>query len=620
MVKRFTPEYIQEMVDWFQCRTEEEGVPPTISETKIKFSMSEDSVRKYVTENGLELRKRGTVPGRTRGAYSTRKIRKCLCGQDLPHGTQSKYCSVECPSRPMRWTPPNKDVVPALLEKYKFEKHLETLASEFDLTVNQVRRHLIQEGVWEGRAKKLKSSLFERHGVRARELYEQGYSINRVASFLGITHQTINTWRSDHDWKQKQQIRSGPTGLGSMTDLRFEEVSHLLPKMWEDSKRTVRGRTRGSAYRIADTLGVGPKVVQHWLELAGISIRRPAFEDIKDDMVYFYKTHSLASTASEFNISSETASAWLRRAGVTILEDKTVSSYEKEIASIIESWGVVVESNVERLEGSKQHIDIYTPEHKVGIEFNGTYWHSETHKDRLYHQSKSKLAEEAGIRLIHIWEYDWETKRDQYLSIIRNALGLNDRKIGARKCHVREISVDAKREFLVANHFQGNDNAQIRLGLFHEDELVSVMTFGRARFVKGKPYDFELLRFCSAAGTNVQGGASKLFAHFQSIHPEASVVSYSDNGRTTGGMYRSLGFELSHESEPSYVWTNQYSDVISRYSAQVHRLKTDDLLQAKYGDALQSMSESQIMKAEKYFRIYDSGSKVWVYTPQSPTL
>lgn len=54
-----------------------------------------------------------------------------------------------------------------------------------------------------------------------------------------------------------------------------------------------------------------------------------------------------------------------------------------------------------------REIDIYIPSRKLGVEYNGTHWHStEIQADRNYHFDKSRLAEEAGVRLIHIYEYE----------------------------------------------------------------------------------------------------------------------------------------------------------------------------------------------------------------------
>jgi len=57
-----------------------------------------------------------------------------------------------------------------------------------------------------------------------------------------------------------------------------------------------------------------------------------------------------------------------------------------------------------------KEIDIYLPDYKLAIEFNGEYWHSPgklggTTEWFKYHQDKIDLCAEHGIRLLHIWEY-----------------------------------------------------------------------------------------------------------------------------------------------------------------------------------------------------------------------
>jgi hypothetical protein len=80
------------------------------------------------------------------------------------------------------------------------------------------------------------------------------------------------------------------------------------------------------------------------------------------------------------------------------------SHYETEIADYI-GKDLCILNDRTILDGKE--IDIYIPSKKIGIEFNGTYWHStEVKLDRNYHLEKSKLAEQKGVRLIHIYEYE----------------------------------------------------------------------------------------------------------------------------------------------------------------------------------------------------------------------
>lgn len=88
------------------------------------------------------------------------------------------------------------------------------------------------------------------------------------------------------------------------------------------------------------------------------------------------------------------------------LQDKIVinpqaSSYEDEIYDFLATLDAKVDrKNRTILKG--QEIDLYLPESKIGIEFNGDFYHSSFYKEKNYHLAKSKLAKENGVRLVHI--------------------------------------------------------------------------------------------------------------------------------------------------------------------------------------------------------------------------
>lgn len=246
-------------------------------------------------------------------------------------------------------------------------------------------------------------------------------------------------------------------------------------------------------------------------------------------------------------------------------------------------------------------LDIYVPEKKVAIEFNGNWWHSEWKKPRLYHQKKSEAALREGVFVYHIFEYDWMTKKDLVLSQLNNILGINSCRIYARKCDLKELGTAEKDAFLEENHMQGKDKASAKYGLFYQGELVSVMTFVKPRF--NKKYEWELSRFCSKRGCNVVGGASKLFKYFISAYDPKSIITYSDKSHTKGLMYEKLGFENVYDTQPNYVW-NKGAVVLSRYQTQKKRL----IAQGYTGD-----TEIEIMHSRKFNRIYDCGNKVWLW-------
>jgi len=204
----------------------------------------------------------------------------------------------------------------------------------------------------------------------------------------------------------------------------------------------------------------------------------------------------------------------------------------------------------------KMEIDIFIPQLKIGFEFNGLYWHSDIFKDKNFHKNKSEFFSERGIRLIHIWEDDWDNKRSIIESQISNLLLKSRRKIAARNCEVRIIdSVKTCREFIDENHIQGYANSYLKLGLFLGEELVSIMTFdhneGRNKMSSD---EWNLNRFCTKIGLNVVGGASKLFIWFlKNIKPK-KVVSYADLDWSRGDIYYKLGFSLEYQTSTDYKY------------------------------------------------------------------
>jgi len=119
-------------------------------------------------------------------------------------------------------------------------------------------------------------------------------------------------------------------------------------------------------------------------------------------------------------------------------------------------------------------------------------------------------CEKQGIRLIHIFEYEWnnDETREKIVNLLKYSL-LPSERVYARKCEVKEIDSELSKEFLDKYHIQGSAGDSIRYGLFYNDKLLSVMTFGKPRF--SDEAEYELIRYANIPGIIVVGGASKLF-------------------------------------------------------------------------------------------------------------
>lgn len=72
----------------------------------------------------------------------------------------------------------------------------------------------------------------------------------------------------------------------------------------------------------------------------------------------------------------------------------------------------------DRLAISPKELDILIPALNLAFEFNGNFWHSGRFLKPDYHEIKTKLANQAGIHLYHIWESEWDSSREKVKNII----------------------------------------------------------------------------------------------------------------------------------------------------------------------------------------------------------
>lgn len=208
---------------------------------------------------------------------------------------------------------------------------------------------------------------------------------------------------------------------------------------------------------------------------------------------------------------------------------------------------------------------------------------------------KSEYCRDNSIRLIHIFEYEWLDKEDILKSLISSALGIYEKRIFARKCEVRTTKSSDIRAFLEENHMQGYVGSSDIAGLYYNDELVQVLTFGKNRFKKN---EVELLRMCTKKNTQVIGGFSKLLKH----QSHDKFVSYVDLSKYNAQGYLENGFNLLSQSGANYKYCKD-NITLNRISAQKHKLAS--LLGDKF-DANKTERENMIDAG--WLQVYDCGN------------
>lgn len=294
------------------------------------------------------------------------------------------------------------------------------------------------------------------------------------------------------------------------------------------------------------------------------------------------------------------------------------SKTQTEIYNLLKEHDSDLLFNDRKLIAPKE-IDILSNKHKFGIEYNSQSFHSSGVSsyeplnkilEDNYHLDKTEHVESKVYQLFHVFssEYINPIKQEIWNSMFLSKMGRTER-IYARKCEVKEITAKELREFSESNHLQGHVNARVKLGLFYEDELVQVMSFGTPRQAKYKgSKNYELLRMCSKVNCTVIGGASKLLKHFERNYEPELVLSYANRRWSTlGNVYEKLGFELEGISKPNYFYfKGKDEDLLeSRVKYQKHKLKD-------FKSYSEDKTETQIMFEEGYRKIYDSGNLIYI--------
>lgn len=251
-----------------------------------------------------------------------------------------------------------------------------------------------------------------------------------------------------------------------------------------------------------------------------------------------------------------------------------------------------------------KELDIYIPSKNLAIEYDGLYWHDERHiSDRNIHLNKTLACNSKGVDLIHVFEDDWNSKREIVKSMICSRLGIYKQKIFARKCTIEEIDIPIAKLFFNKYHLQGFAYGDLYLGLFYGNELVQAVIINKKGFHDG---NVELTRMVTKKYTQVLGGFSKLLSYACKNYGFSEIVSYVNRAWFNGKGYKSSGFEIIHENPPSYYYVVM-GEKIHKSEFRKNKIKMmyeKGLL--KFYD--ENKSEHENMLENKIYRIYDCGT------------
>ena len=269
----------------------------------------------------------------------------------------------------------------------------------------------------------------------------------------------------------------------------------------------------------------------------------------------------------------------------------------------------------------KSEVDVYLPEKNIGIEFHGIYYHShfdaeDEKKNKHKTFNKYKTCQEKGIRLITIFETEWEQRQPQIKRLLRNAIGKTKGKLMARKCELKSVPAQEAREFYERYHPQGGEGNGNHYGLYWKDRLVACMRFALGLNDRGSNTKREWTLARYATRINISGGASRLFKAFIDEQKPELVKSFSDNRYFSGAMYEQLGFVMELESLPDYqVWSQKLGlKPKSHYQRRVIQKRLQEHGNNEiYNHETDSRTEKEMTYLMGARRIYDCGKKRWIW-------
>lgn len=230
------------------------------------------------------------------------------------------------------------------------------------------------------------------------------------------------------------------------------------------------------------------------------------------------------------------------------------SMQEDNVYNYILSLGID-ENNIIRHDrkflGNKQEIDILIPSKKLAIEYNGAYWHTDDKRCRTskYHYNKFNICENKGIRLLTIFDLDWNNKKDCVKDVVKKSLGLCVNVVNSSDCVVDEIERSDAEKFLNKYNIDNVSlNCEIGVAIRFGDEIVFVASFYRNK------YDcFVLNSYAEKNDIVVCNAIESVIDYVMLRYNPAIIKAYSNNDYGDGEVFKKYGFEYIGNSD-NYFW------------------------------------------------------------------
>ena len=337
----------------------------------------------------------------------------------------------------------------------------------------------------------------------------------------------------------------------------------------------------------AEELGVPERLVKERIDKLHMRRLSP-WVHITDDTLremYVEKGMNIPEIVKELQVPTSVISSRIYRLNLTAERDP-----EEHIKSVHRSYQNSVtrskgEIEIEEMYPTKfindhdtigWELDLWYPEKRVAVEYNGEYWHSSALRKPGKHIAKASLCDNKQIHLINIFERFWKNKemKAKVVNILSNNLA--PEKLKKVVGEIREVSPEEAQEFIRKNNIEKVVSADWHIGTFSgEGTLLNMLS------LKDEGYTAVIRRFTTKIG--YKEDYKKLMEYLKKDEKILFIKVACDRSYYNGSLFTSLGFKIVGNTKPEYeyVWGDK---VISRTT---------------YNKTLE--------KYQKYYKVYDCG-------------
>ena len=257
-----------------------------------------------------------------------------------------------------------------------------------------------------------------------------------------------------------------------------------------------------------------------------------------------------------------------------------------------------------------KELDIYLPELKLAIEYNGLYWHNEDNVGKDAAIDKYNDCLKNGIRLIQIFEDEWLYHKDIVIDKISSIIIKKSDKprVYGRDLVLRLADTEDVKILLNENHIQGYTEGSIYYGAYGKKDNILYATMGIRKLRDSMSSNvktdknYEITRSCYNNKYIIVGLFPKFLKYFktQGIAYVRSIADmrYSD---PKDNVYLNNKFTVAKEVPARYYYTkgtNRYF----RFNFRKDKIK--GMFPEIYNE---NLTEFQMMDKTKYRRIWDAG-------------